>query len=1311
MDQIAHGAMAEVFRAKSYGVEGFEKLVVVKRMHPDLAAHQPFVDAYLREARMSVALSHAHVVQVLDLGREDETYYVAQELVMGHSLDTVIRKAYRRGVRLPVELAIFVGCGIARALDYAHRRKDAHGQSLKVVHRDVTPRSVMLSNEGEVKLADFGIALARRRLEAEGILEPRPSLMAPEILGSDDFAGDPRSDLYGLGVTLFMALSGHDPFLQPGAAHSYEAVRDRVLAGDAAMLRGLRDDAPPELIAVIERAMAVDPEARWPSAAHVFEELTGLLYAARRRVGSNDLGTWIRGLEAVPSLKPPPAPPPRATLRPAQFVTEAVADDAVEALDDVEAEEVAGEAVLDDDVLVGEAVLDDDVLVGEAVVAPAGDEVSIDLDVPLMVEAEAGARDDDPEVAGPWRELRDVVAAAVAGPVDPGTAQLLERFGATLLGDTPARSVWVFGLPYPSAQDPERAAQVAEVLRARGVALATFTVPFEADGTLCGDGLEPVLSAPWHERLHPGVIALDETLSLALEDHFAVGDGGFLGPRLETRLKAAGRKEPFRVLAEQLSKAASTGGRAVTLRGPSGAGKSHFLDEVGYRLRRMNHPVDWHLVTCTPAMAPKALAGFQAVLRALLTITETDDEAALRLKAQRLRQLGLNAEEVMALGGVLGITHVDGPSGGTRPLRVAVQKVVASLAGDRVGVLAIDGGENLDPISASILDELVAAAAQQKLLVLVATQPGRRYLWEDRPNHTGIELGAMGFEELRQLVGLRLGVTEVADALVATLAHDPERLPRDTVENLRAAQHAGLVRVVDRRVESDAALLDQRLRPMVKAGVLGRFARLPTLARRLLQAASVVGPRFALEQAAGLAGVDDATAAGVFDGLVSERWLEREEGSEALRFVGNTRAEVVEATLPEGLHRKLRGRVAAVSEQRLGARLDAFADTVAEHLVEAGETARAVAFFTRASRRQEAAGHLDRAVSSFVRAIELSEGQGSDETSLGRYVYLAELALVGPELEPALEALRRGAALADSLDRRAEQVVMLLALGDLVLRRGDAADALRVFERAGLVADRRGDAVARSLSQLGCGAVFAERGDFGRATRTLAPHEATLGEGHAGTVYQAIWQLAMARCRAASADLERAQAALARVEALRQAGTLAPRLRAWSDRVAVEVALAAHDTAGASERAARALMTAEDHDRPGLVQAAMLAGVAAWRLGDAVGAEQRFRQAYDAAAARSMVRYTARAAAWLAFLASARPALDAALAAIDAQGVTADAIEVRYLSGLLSVQLHETERARRELREAKMKAQATDQRVLAEACEVALRTTLGAAAP
>ncbi len=304
LERLGQGGMAEVFKAKSYGVEGFEKVVVIKRILPALAESDQFVEMFIHEAKLAVRLSHANVVQVFDLGLAPgnvvggmpsaDAYYMAMEYVSGLDLATLLARCRRQQVKIPVEMAVYVAAEVAKGLDHAHRRRDEQNQPLNIVHLDVSPQNVLLSLEGEVKVTDFGIAKAVGVLEPTGIEDTRArqlkgkfGYMSPEHAEGEPV--DARSDLFSLGTVLYEMLAGVNPFSAPT---SFETLR-RVSTVEYPPVELLRPDVPLELVALLKTAMAPKQADRFADAGRMYEALLAFLYAQGRRFSAHDLAHFL----------------------------------------------------------------------------------------------------------------------------------------------------------------------------------------------------------------------------------------------------------------------------------------------------------------------------------------------------------------------------------------------------------------------------------------------------------------------------------------------------------------------------------------------------------------------------------------------------------------------------------------------------------------------------------------------------------------------------------------------------------------------------------------------------------------------------------------------------------------------------------------------------------------------------------------------------------------------------------------------------------------------------------------------------------
>ena len=298
--KIAHGGMAEIFLAMQTGAEGFQKPVVLKRILPAYAADPHFVRMLVDEAHIASTLSHSHLVQILDLGKSGGQFFLVLEFVDGWSLEQVRRRAQKARLKFPLPLALYVVSSLCRALSYVHLRSQ-DGKSLGIVHRDVSPQNVLLGREGEVKLADFGIAKAvgRREKSATGIIKGKFAYMSPEqSIGS---ALDARSDLFSVGTLLYILTTGKKPFDAPTDLEVLMQVRRARFEKPTAFLKEFN----PEVERFIGRALRADRARRWQSAEQMADRLDGILVKLGQPSGPAALKRWLEALSARDGIKPP----------------------------------------------------------------------------------------------------------------------------------------------------------------------------------------------------------------------------------------------------------------------------------------------------------------------------------------------------------------------------------------------------------------------------------------------------------------------------------------------------------------------------------------------------------------------------------------------------------------------------------------------------------------------------------------------------------------------------------------------------------------------------------------------------------------------------------------------------------------------------------------------------------------------------------------------------------------------------------------------------------------------------------------------
>jgi serine/threonine protein kinase len=276
VDKIAVGGMAEIFKAKSFGHGGFEKLLVIKRILPHISEKEEFVEMFVDEAKVSVALQHANIIQTYDFGKVHDNWFIAMECVEGKDVKGLLRKLAQRRRLLPIEFAVYIAHETAKGLDYAHRRENLQGSGLGIVHRDMSPSNVLISYEGEAKIADFGIAKATTNAynTKDGVLKGKFEYMSPEQAMGLDI--DRRSDVFSCGIILYECLTGRRLFKTESDVKTLETIK----ACDLDPPSALNPSIPARLDDIVMRALARRREDRYQEARELQNDLLEFLYPA-----------------------------------------------------------------------------------------------------------------------------------------------------------------------------------------------------------------------------------------------------------------------------------------------------------------------------------------------------------------------------------------------------------------------------------------------------------------------------------------------------------------------------------------------------------------------------------------------------------------------------------------------------------------------------------------------------------------------------------------------------------------------------------------------------------------------------------------------------------------------------------------------------------------------------------------------------------------------------------------------------------------------------------------------------------------------
>ena len=295
--KLAQGGMAELFLAiQRSSVAGFEKLIVIKRILPEVSQDKAFIDMLLHEARVAATLSHPSIVQTFDVGQVDGRYFIAMEHVHGEDLRNIVRQMKNKGVlEFPVEHALGVILGMCAGLAYAHERHDLDGSPLHIVHRDISPQNVVVTFAGDVKIVDFGIAKSdTKHLDhtKSGKLKGKVPYMSPEQARGDHI--DARSDIFSTGTMLFELTTGKRLFKGPSEYETLKLICEQEYPRPSQV----RPDYPPDLEAIVMKALAKNPDDRYPTARAMQADLEDFVRRHQIPVSSVALHQFMQSLFA-----------------------------------------------------------------------------------------------------------------------------------------------------------------------------------------------------------------------------------------------------------------------------------------------------------------------------------------------------------------------------------------------------------------------------------------------------------------------------------------------------------------------------------------------------------------------------------------------------------------------------------------------------------------------------------------------------------------------------------------------------------------------------------------------------------------------------------------------------------------------------------------------------------------------------------------------------------------------------------------------------------------------------------------------------
>ncbi len=1204
IERIAEGGMAEVWRARSRGVAGFEKAVVIKRVLPALLERPSFAELLVREAKIAARLSHPNIVQIFDLGEQEGGYFIAMELLRGRDLAAAL--SYRGpGAEEPfsLPLRLWIGAEVAKALDYAHRAKGDDGKPLNIVHRDVSPQNVLLGFEGEVKVADFGIARADEaglgRGEDPRILRGKYAYMSPEQARGQPL--DRRSDIFSFGILLYELVTRRRMFRGKTSAETLELVRRADLPDYASVL------PLPSLGPILSRALAPLREDRYGSAGEIHAELMRILFSLGEPVGQTDLAAAMHRMF-----------PPADQVSPNKLRVDVL----LRAYDDATHASDPGRT--------------------RPAVAPATEpptESTRALPVSRRLRSDR-------------RRLAFLAARARTGDERLFEAAV-EGTGGSVLPPAHGLLLAVYGLAgmeRAAGHATRGALELRQSSRLEGPARID---PSPAMAVLAGEGrvLEGVAVEPDPEVLERAAALLAKTeageirVSGALEselgrdfrlrrrgpDDADVVVDGFRSRRdrdagaMRVRAPLVGRRDVLRTLSGVLADTARGSGALVHLVGEPSVGKSRLLAE----LRAAAAPKDFVFVhgRADEADAERSFGALADLVSDLCGLEPEDTPAQRFEKVERMRVLGLAPREVRLLGELIGLAYpLASVERAGRPrgieIALALRRALRTLADDRVVVLALEDLHWMDDATRQVLPLLVHGLTRARVLVLLTRRPGSS---GPLPRGRTLEVPPLEVEAAGRLLAHWLGARAVEPELAELVHRETGGIPawiEAFAEPLRA--HV----VVDdsvARLAPGAALPEALLPDAIRSVVAARIERLRPRDRSLLRAASALGGTVEGRVLGAIEGLVGHTERPALRRLLARRLLvadpvEPDAGDRLGAWGGDEEDErlparvrvpsellrrAVLAELDETELPRLHARIVATLE-RLGAGEDLEGlERLAAHAARALDRRRAPDYLLRAADVARAAGQHARASGHLARAAAIlreERGDPADTEAFELGLRAAEAALRANALDLAEAALaplsqagsradatllvRRALAVADSARRRlahahaaraldearehlaavdrALRIEALAALGAALAESGAAEDAVALLEQARREA--AGDAQGRVLSVLASALARLDRGEEAHeAVSEALAMAARSGEGRLR--YAAL--AAMAAVLEASGE---PQAAIARCREAVEVGALVgePAALASLSARAAALALSLGDDDEAAARAAEA---------------------------------------------------------------------------------------------------------------------------------------------
>lgn len=963
IERLATGGMAEVFLARSFGLQGFQKRLVIKRILPALAKEPRFVSMFIKEAKITAGLTHPNIVQIFELGRVSSDHYIAMEFIHGRDLARITRHLRRTDRSLPYPMAVYIIANLMRGLAYAHSLTDAGGTPLRLVHRDISPHNVLVSFQGEVKLLDFGIARlasAEEQRRTGLVGGGKYAYMSPEQASGDIL--DARSDLFSTGIVLYELLSGTRLFQHPDPEEKLRLVREAVVPD----IRERDENIPEALWQILQRLLKRDPDERYTRAERVEEDLWAFLFSKGWRADAAGLSSFMS--ELFPDV---------ADSSPARVDLAGLAndlgrmDDSTEKTGSLQSSQTRSDRSLSS-------------LTRSPPPLKPGERRTVSVIVAELCGLTALSEVQDPSqiVRHHYQILRRI-------------RRIVDRYDGFLESFRDESLVIFFGMHKTRESDLERALSCALRLQhasnlgvslAVGVHVGEITVGsrsgrswrYLAHGDtmklarrLCTEAdLSEILVSPSAVELVEGLYRFSGGPSIRMKGQSRSIEAMSLRRKRRRPDGGSGRwvrrGDEQEVLADSLRQLEAGQGGLVTIVGEGGVGKSRLLSEVERLARSRSVPFFSSRALAYGQDMP--LAPFRDLVSSVIGAEPDDTRGKLRSRLKRLSQLRIDNTDRQIIGQLFGFQ--------TRrrfeahDVRRASAVLVERLSEDQPVIFAMDDAHNLSPMAAALIAHVVSEVSESPVLFLVAARaPLPPQL--SSAQHS-IQLAPLTPQQQYQMATDLLSVQKLAPALAEKLTEASRGNPQYLSMVLRT-----LLRDDRLNRDGETAVLQDELQPLslppgMDGLIAARIDHLGEPSRRFLQLAALVGVKFSVSLVAEACRMEAAAASSIVGRLSQQGLLSLGDDGRAA-FTSPLVWEVVRRAIVANRLRQYHGLIADGIESLHGEDLGPHRSALARHCASSGRLVDAVRHATHIGKQHHGKNMLDEAAAQYQLAIRWLE--------------------------------------------------------------------------------------------------------------------------------------------------------------------------------------------------------------------------------------------------------------------------------------------------------------------------------------------------